>query len=137
MTHEAIKDFQRFLAGNRPLVQDPDSDRPMTFHGLRYTRAAEWYQERSDRQKEKKQHKAQETIYSAEEIKRLMEFFQGDILKTVIRLTATYGLRRSEVCGLRWESVDFKKGTISICHTAVSQVCCGQKIGGNQCLSRS
>lgn len=68
----------------------------------------------------KKQHKAEETIYSAEEIKRLMEFFQGDILETVIRLTATYGLRRSEVCGLRWESVDFEKGTISICHTAVS-----------------
>lgn len=68
----------------------------------------------------RKQHKAQETIYSAEEIKRLMELFQGDILETVIRLTATYGLRRSEVCGLRWESVDFENGTISICHTAVS-----------------
>lgn len=46
LTHEAIKDFQRFLADNRPLAQDPDSDRPMTFHGLRHTRAAEWYQER-------------------------------------------------------------------------------------------
>ncbi len=44
----------------------------------------------------KKQQKAQETIYSAEEIKRLMEFFQGDILETVIRLTATYGLRRKK-----------------------------------------
>ena len=54
------------------------------------------------------------------EIKRLIEFFQGDVLETVIRLTATYGLRRSEVCGLRWESVDFENGTISIRHTAVS-----------------
>lgn len=69
----------------------------------------------------KKQHKVQEAIYSAEEIKWLVEFFQGDILETVIRLTATYGLRRSEVCGLRWESVDFESGTISICHTAVSR----------------
>lgn len=68
----------------------------------------------------KKQHGTRETVYSAEEIKRLMEFFQGDVLETVIRLTATYGLRRSEVCGLRWESVDFENGTISICHTAVS-----------------
>ena len=41
LTHEAIKDFQRFLADNRPLAQDPDSDRPMTFHGLWHTRAAE------------------------------------------------------------------------------------------------
>ena len=68
----------------------------------------------------KKQYKAQDTVYSAEDIRRLMEFFQGDILETVIRLTATYGLRRSEVCGLRWESVDFEHGTISICHTAVN-----------------
>lgn len=45
LTHEAIKDFQRFLADNRLLAQDPDSERPMTFHGLRHTRAAEWYQE--------------------------------------------------------------------------------------------
>lgn len=49
LTHEAIKDFQRFLADHRPLAQDPDSDRPMTFHGLRHTRAAEWYQERIQR----------------------------------------------------------------------------------------
>ena len=46
LTHEAIKDFQRFLANNRPLARDPDSARPMTFHGLRHTRAAEWYQGR-------------------------------------------------------------------------------------------
>lgn len=68
----------------------------------------------------KKQHKPLGTVYSTEEIKQLLEFFQGDVLETVIHLTATYGLRRSEVCGLRWESVDFANGTISICHTAVS-----------------
>lgn len=49
MTHEAIRDFQQFLAVNRLLAQDVDSDRPMTFHGLRHTRAAEWYQERIQR----------------------------------------------------------------------------------------
>ena len=49
MTHEAIRDFQQFLAANRLLAQDADSGRPMTFHGLRHTRAAEWYQERIQR----------------------------------------------------------------------------------------
>ena len=44
-THKAIKDFQAFLAANRPYAQDAGSDRPMTFHGLRHTRAAEWYVE--------------------------------------------------------------------------------------------
>lgn len=67
----------------------------------------------------KKQHRQSGTVYSAEELQKLMDFFQGDVLETVIRLTATYGLRRSEVLGLRWDAVDFEKGAISICHTAV------------------
>jgi len=44
-THEAIKQFQAFIYLQRQTVQDLDSTRPMTFHGLRHTRAAEWYQE--------------------------------------------------------------------------------------------
>ena len=43
-THEAIKELQAFIYLNRERVQDSDSHRPMTFHGLRHTRAAEWYQ---------------------------------------------------------------------------------------------
>ncbi len=45
LTHEAIKRFQAFICLQRQSVQAPDSTRPMTFHGLRHTRAAEWYQE--------------------------------------------------------------------------------------------
>jgi len=44
-THEAIKELQAFIWLNRPTVQDPDSTRPMTFHGLRHTYAAEKYQQ--------------------------------------------------------------------------------------------
>lgn len=44
-THKAIKDFQLFLAANRLYAQAADSNHPMTFHGLRHTRAAEWYVE--------------------------------------------------------------------------------------------
>lgn len=44
-THEAIKRFQVFIYLQRQSIQDPGSTRPMTFHGLRHTRAAEWYQE--------------------------------------------------------------------------------------------
>ncbi len=44
-THEAIKRFQAFIYLQRQSVQNPDSTRPMTFHGLRHTKAAEWYQE--------------------------------------------------------------------------------------------
>jgi len=42
-THEAIKELQAFIWLNRPDVQDEGSTRPMTFHGLRHTYAAEKY----------------------------------------------------------------------------------------------
>ena len=35
-------------------------------------------------------------------------------------LAATYGLRRSEAAGLRWQAIDFSAGTILINHTAIS-----------------
>ncbi|MCI8841511.1 MAG: site-specific integrase [Oscillibacter sp.] len=42
-THEAIKALQAFIWLNRSTVQDEGSTRPMTFHGLRHTYAAEKY----------------------------------------------------------------------------------------------
>ena len=45
-THKAIHGLQAFIADHRPFAQDPDSNRPMTFHGLRHTCAAEWYDAR-------------------------------------------------------------------------------------------
>ncbi len=43
-THEAIEALHDYIGRNRQLVQDFDSDRPMSFHGLRHTYAAEQYQ---------------------------------------------------------------------------------------------
>ena len=40
---KAIKDIQDFIRNNRDKIKDPDSARPMTFHGLRHLCAAEWY----------------------------------------------------------------------------------------------
>ncbi|MBM6851571.1 tyrosine-type recombinase/integrase [Oscillibacter valericigenes] len=45
-THTAIQQLQSFIRTHRPGAQDTGSARPMTFHGLRHTCAAEWYQER-------------------------------------------------------------------------------------------
>lgn len=57
--------------------------------------------------------------YTAQQMQALFQLIQGDPLELVVFLTATYGLRRSEVCGLRWESVDFDSKCIYINHTAV------------------
>lgn len=57
--------------------------------------------------------------FTPEQTKDLLHMFRGDLLEVPVYLTATYGLRRSEVCGLRWEAVDFDAGTIHVKHTAV------------------
>lgn len=57
--------------------------------------------------------------YTPEQLKKLLRLFRGEPLETAVQLTVTYGLRRSEVCGLRWDAIDFDAGTIHICHTAV------------------
>lgn len=42
-TDKAINQLQQFILLHRKDVQDPDSNRPLTFHGLRHTYAAEKY----------------------------------------------------------------------------------------------
>jgi integrase len=42
-THIAMRELQNFIIKHRKAVQDPDSTRPMTFHGLRHLCSAEWY----------------------------------------------------------------------------------------------
>lgn len=49
----------------------------------------------------------------------VLKAFEGDMLETVVRIAVTYGLRRSEVCGLSWNAVDFEAGTLHVCRTAM------------------
>lgn len=56
------------------------------------------------------------SYYNADEIRKLLEISAGDELHLVILLTAYYGLRRSEVLGLKWSAVDFSEKKISIRH---------------------
>lgn len=44
---------------------------------------------------------------------------KGNTVETVIRLTALYGFRRSEVCGLKWSAVDFHQKTLTVRRAAV------------------
>ena len=68
--------------------------------------------------------KAQQFIasyYNEEEIKKLLEVSANDELHLIILLTAYYGLRRSEVLGLKWSAIDFTKKTICIRHKVVEE----------------
>ena len=45
---------------------------------------------------------------------------RGSRLELIIQFAAFYGLRRSEVLGLRWDAIDFEAGTLTIRHIVTS-----------------
>lgn len=55
--------------------------------------------------------------YSEEMIEKLLELVKGTEIEVCVYLGVFCGLRRSEVCGLRWKDVDFDNSTITICNT--------------------
>ena len=57
------------------------------------------------------------SFYNESELNRLFEISKGDSLELIILITAFYGLRRSEVLGLQWDSFDFENKTITVKHT--------------------
>ena len=56
---------------------------------------------------------------TVDECKKLLEALKGNELEALVRLTLIYGLRRSEVLGLRWSAVDFDRESVEINHTRV------------------
>lgn len=66
--------------------------------------------------------------YNAEEMKTLFEAVQGDPLEICVKLAAYYGLRRSEVLGLKWSAIDFKNKTISIRHKVTEELVDGHYV---------
>ena len=57
------------------------------------------------------------TFYNETQIKNLFAALKGDPMLPLVKITALYGLRRSELLGLQWDSIDFEAKTMSIRHT--------------------
>lgn len=60
-------------------------------------------------------------FYTVEQLNQFFEAIKDEPLYPLLKITAIYGLRRSEVLGLKWDSIDFDAGTVTIRHT-VSKV---------------
>lgn len=66
-------------------------------------------------------------FYSIDELEELYKESKGDPLEIVILLASFYGLRRSEVVGLKWSAFDFTNNTITIKHKAVETIINGKR----------
>lgn len=60
-------------------------------------------------------------FYTCEQLKALLQAAKGDPLYPLIQIAILYGLRRSELLGLKWDSIDFVQKTLTVRHT-VSKV---------------
>lgn len=59
----------------------------------------------------------QSSFYSAAQLNSLLEVTKEERLHLLIYITSIYGLRRSELLGLKWDSIDFERKTLTIRHT--------------------
>ena len=59
------------------------------------------------------------------ETEKLLALFKGTQIELPVTLCALYGMRRSEVLGLKWKNISFENKTLTICETVQ------QHIGGN------
>jgi len=56
---------------------------------------------------------------TADEANRVLALFEEDYLQPLLYVTLNYGLRRSEVVGLKWGAIDFENDFVEINHTVV------------------
>lgn len=61
--------------------------------------------------------KYQAGYYTEKELEHLFKVVKGDPIEFGVIVAAFYGLRRSEVIGLKWDAIDFENKTITIRHT--------------------
>lgn len=75
----------------------------------------------SDRAKLPKKETTPPTYYTEKELEKLFKVVDGETVESAVRLCATYGFRRSEVLGLKWDAIDFERGTITVRHTIIRE----------------
>mgnify|MGYP004566140659 FL=1 len=68
----------------------------------------------------------QASFYTESEFSALFAAVSGTLIEVPVKLVAFYGLRRSEVMGLRWDAIDFEQNTLSIRHTVTGCTVDGQ-----------
>ena len=69
----------------------------------------------------------QPVFLSAEEMQKMFEALWGTKLELPVLVAAFYGFRRGEVLGLKWDAIDFERGTISVIRTVTTIIVDGKQ----------
>lgn len=75
-----------------------------------------------------KKNKFHPSFYSKDEALKMLELAKNDPCYMPILLATYYGMRRSEVIGLKWSSIDFENNQIHINHKAFEQTIKGKGV---------
>ena len=67
-----------------------------------------------------KKNSFQPVFLSVEEMQKMFEALRGTKLELPVLVAAFYGFRRGEVLGLKWDAIDFERGTISVIRTVTT-----------------
>ena len=59
------------------------------------------------------------SFFTLEEMNEFLNAIKNERLYELYVVTATYGLRKSEVLGIKWDSIDFENNMLTIKHTRV------------------
>ena len=66
--------------------------------------------------------------YNMQELNKLLKIIRNDVIEIPVLLATYYGLRRSEVVGLKWSAIDFDNDCLYINHTVVQVSGCANKL---------
>lgn len=69
-----------------------------------------------------KAEKHEATFYSKSELDELFKAFKDNRIELIVHIAAYYGLRRSEIIGLQWDSINFEQKTISIRRKVITYI---------------
>lgn len=67
-------------------------------------------------------------FYSVDELKALLKSVENTDIEVVVKMAAWFGLRRGEIAGIRWNSIDFENKILYITGTVKDKGVTGSKI---------
>lgn len=115
-----IQDFYTYLLQNGKSVQECHHCHTVLHRALEVAYRSDYILTNpADKVERPKSPKYKAKFYTAEQMMTFFEKLAGDPYEYIYKLAAIYGMRRSEVGGLRWSAINFDNNTVTLDHAVV------------------